>query len=248
MHWWKWMVNTMAELEQPWELAENVFAACTNRLGGYSTSPYAELNLGRHVGDQPGRVRLNRDVIKTQLALPAEPYWLTQVHGSQVVEVAGLTRVSNPEADGSYTRRVDTVLAIQVADCLPILISAADGSEIAALHAGWRGLHAGVIQAGLARLSSRDLVAWVGPGIRQCHFEVGLELKAVFPETYFCEGNDDQHLYLDLAGYAVNLLRIGGVTAIQDSQVCTVCSNERYFSHRHEGLTGRFAALIWKTR
>jgi polyphenol oxidase len=236
----------MPEHLQSWEFAENVFAACTTRIQGYSKLPYAELNLGYHVGDETENVRLNRLQIKTQLALPAEPHWLNQVHGSEVIEITKAGMGAIPAADGSYTRMVNEVLAIQVADCLPILISAVNGSEIMALHAGWRSLQAGIIQRGLSRLGSNDLRAWIGPGIRQCHFEVGLELQKVFDGTYFCPGDDDQHLNLDLAGYAADLLRKGGVTDIIDTQVCTVCCNDAYFSHRREGPTGRFAALLWK--
>lgn len=236
----------MPEQLQPWEFAENVFAACTSRIHGYSKPPYAELNLGYHVGDEAERVRLNRLEIKAQLALPAEPRWLNQVHGSELIEVTKAEKGVVPKADGSYTSMVNEVLAIQVADCLPILISAVNGSEIMALHVGWRSLKAGIIQRGLSRLGSDDLRAWIGPGIRQCHFEVGLELQKAFPRTYFCQGDDDQHLYLDLAGYAADLLRKGGVTDIIDTQICTVCCNDAYFSHRLEGPTGRFAALLWK--
>ncbi len=236
----------MLDQLQPWEFADNVMAACTSRMGGYSQAPYAELNLGYHVGDQSERVRLNRQALRTQLALPTEPHWLNQIHGSEILEVSKVTQEAVPKADGSYTKRVNEVLAIQVADCLPILISSLDGSEIMALHAGWRSLQAGIVQRGLSRFGSHHLRAWIGPGIRQCHFEVGLELQEAFPRTYFSPGRDDEHLYLDLAGYATGLLRKAGVADVIDSQVCTVCCNDSYFSHRLEGPTGRFAALLWK--
>ncbi len=178
-----------------WPAPSRVHAAFTLRTGGVSQGRWDSLNLGAHVNDEPAAMAENRRRVRGQLGLPAEPYWLSQVHGVDVVCPEEAARVSPAQgggrppvavvADAAVTRQPGRVLAIQVADCLPVLFAARDGSAVAGAHAGWRGLAAGVLEATVAALSARgvkprDLLAWIGPGIGPERFEVGAEVREAF--------------------------------------------------------------------
>ena len=133
-----------------WPAPVNVRAAITTRTGGVSEGPYRSWNLGAHVGDDPRAVARNREILRQQLGLPAEPHWLSQVHGCLVAEAA--TSAPGFEADAICARQAGQVCAVLTADCLPLLICDRSGQRVCAVHAGWRGLAAGVIEAALARL------------------------------------------------------------------------------------------------
>ena len=181
-----------------WPAPRRVQAAFTQRTGGLSVPPFESLNLGAHVGDSSAAVAENRRRVRAHLQLPAEPSWLQQVHGNAVADLdaaagerADASRLdsSAPDAsraDAAITRRRDRVCVIQVADCIPVLFAARDGSAVAAAHAGWRGLAGGVLEATVLALRHRagvgpdGLCAWLGPGIGQRHFEVGDEVRADF--------------------------------------------------------------------
>lgn len=237
-------------MEPPWRMPARVHAAFTLRSGGVSAAPFDSLNLGAHVGDAPGAVEENRRRLRERLRLPAEPAWLQQIHG---VVVADLDRHGAPrEADAAVTRREDRVCVIQVADCIPVLLAARDGSVVAAAHAGWRGLAAGVLEATVRSVGVRgeELFAWLGPGISSRHFEVGAEVRAAFVDgdpraaSAFAP-NSRGRWQCDLAALARGRLLKLGVREISGGDCCTYADAERFFSYRRAGRCGRMAALIW---
>ncbi|MEY3202602.1 MAG: peptidoglycan editing factor PgeF, partial [Pseudomonadota bacterium] len=196
-----------------WPAPPNVFALTTTREGGVSQGPYESLNLGLHVGDDPAAVAINR--ARLGVHLPEAPRWLDQVHGTEVVDAAQLT--GTVQADAAFTREPGVVCAVMTADCLPILLCDQQGHVVAAAHAGWRGLHAGVIEATVAAMATPAdrLLAWIGPAIGQAAFEVGEEVREAFLATH---PDDAAHFAphregkwrADLAGLArARLLRLG---------------------------------------
>ena len=172
----------MEWIEAEWPAPPWVRALTTTRLGGVSQGVYAALNLGDHVGDDPDRVAVNRERLRRMLNLPAEPYWLRQVHGCEVSAVPSAILTQPCEADAAIAWGPDQVCAVLTADCLPVLLTDRAGTRVAAVHAGWRGLAAGVIEAAVARLGVRPtaLLAWLGPAIGPGAFEVGAEVREAF--------------------------------------------------------------------
>jgi YfiH family protein len=241
-----------------WPAPANVNALATTRLGGTSAKPYSSLNLASHVGDDRDRVDLNRQRLLSMLPLRKEPVWLNQVHGNRVHVVGkgsgsvcedsetGDLGDGTPEADASYTKQSDVALVILVADCLPILLCGDNGNEIAALHAGWGGLADGVVQRTVARFESNRVIAWLGPAIGPCHYEVDRMVKDRFVSSNaFTESKQAGHWMFDLYAEASNQLRDAGVESIYGEVLCTHCDG-RFFSYRRDGVTGRIAVLIWK--
>ncbi|MGX9459979.1 peptidoglycan editing factor PgeF [Shewanella sp. A14] len=234
-----------------WPLPDNVAIAMTNRYGGVSVSPFDSLNLGGHVGDVTQQVLANRAILNKRLSLPAEPIWLEQVHGIKVVDARELsTSITTVVADGCYSDQFGHVCAVMTADCLPILLCDQQGTQIAAVHAGWRGLCDGIIEQALARFncSMSMLNAYLGPAIGPLTFEVGSEVRDAFisknsqAATYFTCHNTK---YLaDLVGLAKLRLSIAGVHKIYSADVCTF-SDLDYYSYRRDQKTGRMASLIW---
>ena len=222
----------------------------TLRTGGVSTGPYASLNLGDHVGDDPAAVAENRRRVREALALPSEPLWLEQVHGTAVARFGEAVR---PRADASVALAPGQVCAVMVADCLPVLLADRAGTCVAAAHAGWRGLAAGVLEATVAALpvDPAQLVAWLGPAIGPEAFEIGPEVREAFlavdPEAAdaFRPGTGDRWL-ADAYRLARQRLARAGVTDVHGGGLCTVSDPTRFFSYRRDGVTGRMAALIWR--
>ena len=239
------MIETVAP---GWNLPR-VRALCTTRRGGGSRPPWDELNLGLHVGDADADVRRNRARLVADLGLPGEPDWLRQTHSTRVVT---LERDAGRDADAAVTREPGRVAVVMIADCLPILVASRDGREVAAIHAGWRGLAAGVVEAALARVESpaAELLAWIGPGISAAHFEVGDEVRDAFVARldaapgYF-DANRPGHWLCDLPGLAAELLARAGVAEVLRGSYCTYRDRGQFFSYRRERETGRMAALIW---
>ena len=222
-------------------LPAGVNAVMTTRRGGVSAEVYSSFNLADHVGDDLQSVKKNRALLKAALALPAEPLWLRQVHSNRIA--------NSGEADGSYSCKAGEVLCIQSADCLPILIWDKGGREIAAVHAGWQGLASGIIENAIRNFESADLTAWIGPHIRSCHYEVDIRLYDKFsryPES-LVQGEDAEHWQLSLARVASLQLSDAGVDQVLQSDSCTACDGERFFSYRRDGRCGRMATLIWMT-
>ena len=233
-----------------WPAPANVRAAVTTRPGGVSRAPYDGFNLATHVGDDPAAVRENRTRLRAELALPAEPVWLKQVHGVAVVDAA--QSGSEPEADGAFAARPGAVCTVLTADCLPVLLCNRDGTKVAALHAGWRGLVGGVIEAGVKALGvpGNELLAWLGPAIGPASFEVGPEVRAAFVRhdteaaQAFQAAQDGKYL-ADIYQLARLRLQRLGVAAVHGGGFCTVTDGARFFSYRRDGATGRMASLIW---
>jgi YfiH family protein len=244
-----------------------VRAAFTLRTGGVSAPPYDSLNVGMHVGDEISAVTENRERVRRHLVLPAEPEWIEQVHGTDVLDLnnapgktLATSQADHPAAplataDAVLTRRADQVCVVQVADCLPVLFASRDASVVAAAHAGWRGLAAGVLEATVAKLAiePQRLVAWLGPAIGAEHFEVGEEVRAAFAArdagaAAAFVANARGRWQCDLVALARKRLAAVGVTAVFGGSWCTYADRARFFSYRRDGQCGRMAALIWLDR
>ncbi len=241
-------------LDFDWPLPRGVRAAFTTRRGGHGTAPWDSFNLGAHVGDAPAHVAANRARLRDVLALPVEPSWLEQVHGTAVADLDGPARVMTVRADAAIASAPGRVCTIMVADCLPVLFASHDGERIAAAHAGWRGLAAGVLErtVGALGVAGAELTAWLGPAISREHFEVGEDVRAVFVgddagAADMFAPNARGRWQADLAGLARRRLMTLGVSAVHGGEWCTFADRERFFSHRRDGRGGRMAALIWKS-
>jgi YfiH family protein len=239
-------------LRPAWHAPPGVQAAFTLRAGGASAAPFDALNLGSHVGDAPDAVAENRRRVAQALALPATPAWLKQVHGTHVADLdAG---PPDSPADAAVTRRPGRVLAILVADCLPVLFASDDGQVLAAAHAGWRGLAGGVLEATLAAMAvpAGGIRAWLGPAIGAAHFEVGEEVRAAFlagdPGAGLAfSANPRGRWQCDLAALARRRLAAAGVATVVVAGLCTHAHPAKCYSYRRDGRTGRMAALLWRT-
>jgi YfiH family protein len=231
-----------------------VHAAFTLRSGGVSAVPFDTLNVGAHVGDFPPAVAENRRRVRRLLALPAEPLWLEQVHGTAVFDPDAGAAGLPPHADAVIARSAGRVAVIQVADCLPVLLATPDGAAVAAAHAGWRGLAAGVLEATIAALGgdASRLLAWLGPAIGPRHFEVGAEVLRAFTQqdpaaAQAFAGNARGRWQCDLTLLARQRLVRAGVAQVFGGSWCTYSDPARFFSYRRDGQCGRMAALIWLT-
>ena len=205
------------------------------------------------MGDAHGRANTNRTVLRRELELPGEPLWLRQVHGSVVVPHGDYEQPAS--ADGSYTDTQGLVCAVLTADCVPVLLCNRQGTEVAALHAGWRGLVAGVLQSGLAAMSSPadELLAWLGPGICAAHYEVGTEVRDAFVEILHQPADLERGFRwrqagkwsADLAALTASILAHQGVQQIYAYDGCTFGDTKQFYSYRRDKPTGRQASLIW---
>ena len=231
-----------------WPAPARVKAFITTRRGGVSSGPFQSLNLGDHVGDVPGDVAANRALLSVYL--PAAPLWLRQVHGTNVVAADAVA--SDVEADAAHTATQGIVCAILTADCLPVLICDRNGSQVAAVHAGWRGLSQSVIERTIEamRVPTEALLVFLGPAIGPTRYEVGDDVRDAFIHddenavTAFLPKANGKWL-ANLYELAQLRLRRLGVEAIYGGDCCTFDDAERFFSYRRDGQTGRMAALIW---
>jgi YfiH family protein len=250
----------MNVIRPTWPAPAPIHVLVTTRQGGVSFAPYDSLNLGEHVGDDHARVIANRQLLRKYL--PAEPIWLKQTHSIQVSTPDSRSQFSSKsyEADAAVTNIPDEVLAIMTADCLPVLLSNDDGTVIGAAHAGWRGLCDGVLENTVSEMlklsnqtSAINFMAWLGPAIGPESFEVGEDVVGRFQE---CGLHDMQRCFLpipnkpgkylaDLYQLARDRLKRVGVNSIFGGDLCTVMDQEQFFSYRRDGVTGRFASLIW---
>ena len=238
-----------------WPAPAGVRALITTRQGGASSGAFASMNLGMRSGDIAEDVRRNRARLRQEL--PAEPLWLRQVHGSAVVEADGSkgNTVADLEADAVVAHRPQTVCAVLSADCLPVLLCDAQGSVVAAAHAGWRGLCAGVIERTVQAMQrpGRALLAYLGPAIGPAAYEVGPEVRQAFidadaqAEAAFAAGRPGRYL-ADLYALARQRLANCGVANVHGGGYCTYTDQESFFSYRRDGATGRMASLIWLER
>ncbi|MDP3560884.1 MAG: peptidoglycan editing factor PgeF [Legionellaceae bacterium] len=239
----------MTNLIANWPAPKHIKALTTSRLSGHSQQGYADNNLGLHVNDDPKHVHANRDALINQLQLPNEPIWLDQTHSNRcvVVENVGVDR----QADAAVTRDAQFPLAIMTADCLPIVICDNQGTEIAAIHAGWRGLANGIIENTLAsmRSAASSCLAWIGPAICAACYETGEEVLQTFTDRYSFAHQafyqDKSHLHANLPQMAELILYQLGISAIYQSNACTFELHEQFYSYRRAAQTGRMATLIW---
>ncbi len=237
-----------------WPAPMRVRAAFTLRQHGVSRPPFDTFNVAAHVGDEPDAVAENRAALRGCLELPAEPAWLEQVHGSRVVDLDRETSLDSlGPADASVSRTAARICAIQVADCMPVLFAAADGSGVGAAHAGWRGLAGGVLEATVRAMHAPpgELLAWLGPAIGPAHFEVGEDVRAAFLAADTGAGeaftaNARGRWQCDLQALAKRRLTAMGVARIHGGGWCTYADSARFFSYRRDGRCGRMAALIWR--
>ncbi len=235
-----------------WPAPANVKAFITTRNGGVSSGPHASFNLGLRADDDPQAVAQNRALL--QRHLPQTPRWLRQVHGTRVVDADAIT--DSPDADAGVAQEANTVCAIMIADCLPVLFTNRAGTRVAAAHAGWRGLSGGVIANTVQVMKNAgddpaDLLAYIGPGIGPAAFEVGAEVFNAFTEndsgaaTAFVAHAPGKWL-ADLFTLARRALERVGVTQVYGGGLCTFSSPARFYSYRRDKITGRMAALIWR--
>lgn len=239
-----------------WPAPPGVHAAGSLRLGGVSPPPWDSLNLGDHVGDDPARVAENRRRLAVALGLPAEPAWLTQVHGTDVLELDGPDIPAERTADAAISSRPGRVLAVLTADCLPVVFCRRDGRRIGIAHAGWRGLAAGVLEATATAMAAPPgaLMAWIGPGIGAAAYEVGADVRdaclaASGPDAGACfRPGRPGRWHFDLAGLARRRLEALGLAGVYGGGWCTHDDPQRFFSHRRDGgerPTGRMATVAW---
>lgn len=243
-------------IEPDWPAPPRVRALSTARRGGFSGPPYASLNVGMHVGDDPARVMRNRASVIKCAGVTTQPGWLDQVHGTTVADFDAANpdrhRVP-PTADASVTTQAGRVCVIMTADCLPILFADLAGSVVAAAHGGWRGLAAGVVEATVAAICERgvapgDLIAWLGPAIGPAAYEVGSDVADAVGSSAALVPGRRGHWQLDLYGLARERLVARGVGHIHGGDWCTHSEPERFFSHRRDGVTGRHATMVWLER
>ncbi|MFK8042944.1 peptidoglycan editing factor PgeF [Congregibacter sp.] len=233
---------------------DNVRVFYTTREGGHSEGPFRGFNLGLHVGDREEAVLENRAALSDHLPKDTKIAWMDQVHGIRVVAASDSIATAMP-ADACWTRDSGIACAVMVADCLPVLLTDRRGEVVAAVHAGWRGLAAGVLDSAVSALNvpSEDICAWLGPAIGKEVFEVGPEVRAAFIagdggaglSAYFRSSpHRPGHYLADLSGLARLCLQRLGVFNVSSLNACTVSETDRFYSYRRDGTTGRMACLI----
>lgn len=238
-----------------WPAPATVKALSTSRAQGHtiahSIGPYAGLNLGDHVGDRIDAVASNRQALQQCAGLTAAPLWLSQVHGTRVLNADTEPHHANI-ADAAVTTQIGLATVVMTADCLPVLFCNRQGTQVAAAHAGWRGLCEGVLEATLAQFASpSEVMCWLGPAIGPHAFEVGDEVRAAFvgkdPQAAlaFKPSQNPGKWLADIFLLARQRLLAAGVTEIYGGGVCTVSSPARFYSYRRDGQTGRQATLVW---
>jgi hypothetical protein len=240
-----------------WPAPVGVRAFISTRMGGVSLPPFASNNVGLHVGDDPFAVEKNRARLSVQLGLQKTPQWLEQIHGVKVVaaKADGVVRT----ADGSYSNQRGQACLVMTADCLPILLCDKQGSQVAALHCGWRSLAKGICARGLQKFNGNpgDIMAYLGPAIAQPNFEVGVDVLDAFFKSArshehreqiaaaFVSAHRPLHFFADIYALARAELAALGVMATYGGGYCTYAEADRFYSYRRDKVTGRMASLIW---
>ena len=234
-----------------WPAPNNIKTLSTTRSGGISSPPFDSLNLSQHVGDNIKFVEQNRQALINQAKLPESPRWLKQTHSTKVS--LSSTWQAGDKADAIFSNQINHVCPIMTADCLPILLCDQHGQQVAAIHAGWRGLAAGIIEQTLTNFNcpGSQIMAWCGPAIGSQQFKVGLDVVDCFTqhsqqtmEKAF-EQVDSIHYLADIFLLAKQRLISQGVSAIFGGEHCTVSDPTHFFSYRRDGATGRMASMIW---
>ncbi|RDX37381.1 peptidoglycan editing factor PgeF [Vibrio campbellii] len=232
-----------------WPAPKNVKAFASTRVGGFSTAPYQGLNLGAHVGDDLSIVVKNRDWLAQEAKMPSAPIWLNQTHSTVVAQVSEPT-TQVLDADGVFTSSSQVVCSAMTADCLPVLLTNTQGTQVAAVHAGWRGLANGIVENAL-ELFSGEVMAWLGPAIGPQAFEVGDDVLQAFVDfdsqahQAFTPRDVEGKWLADMSKLATQRLNKFGITQVFDSCLCTFQHKEDFYSYRRDGVTGRQATFIW---
>ena len=232
-----------------WPAPAGVRAAFSTRRGGLGQAPYTSLNLGTHVGDDPLTVAANRAALRAELKLAAEPCWLNQIHSDILIDLDRAN--ASREGDAAITATPGRVATVMVADCLPVLLCDRYGRQVAAVHAGWRGLACELIKKTVAAFAAapHDLIAWLGPAIGPSAYGVGEDLRARFcaldarHADAFTQRGSQWHM--NLARVAELQLTALGVINVSVSGICVHSDAENFFSYRRDGETGRMAAMVW---
>ncbi len=259
------LVLSSGLLKPGWPAPVNVHAWVTSRESVGNTlsrkhTAFDAFNLAQHVGDSPATVATNRDVLKAWLGVK-RMQWLEQVHGVEVFDVDENEGSALPQADAIYCQQTDIACAILTADCLPVIFCSEDGKEIAVAHAGWRGLAHGILQQTLKKFNAPRcrIMAWLGPAIGACHFQVGEEVKQAFndenPAFAACFTPSKRKGYEAVAHWNADLFQLArlilldsGLRSIFGGGICTYCENQHFYSYRYcnerNQQSGRFATLI----
>ncbi|CDT93030.1 peptidoglycan editing factor PgeF [Vibrio coralliirubri] len=237
-----------------WNAPKNVKAFASTRFDGFSTGAYQGLNLGTHVGDDASLVENNRAWLKQHANMPAAPVWLNQTHSTDVVTLLHPT-ADILDADGAFTTAKGVVCSAMTADCLPVILTDTKGTQVAAVHAGWRGLAGGIIENAVAKFSNLDsenkLIAWLGPAIGKQAFEVGDDVLEAFvsfdsqAKLAFEAKAEPGKWLANMSQLATQRLNKVGVTSVTDSNLCTFADADAFYSYRRDGITGRQATFIW---
>lgn len=245
-------MNAPSWITPDWPAPPRVHAATTTRIGGSSRAPFDSLNLGARTGDDALSVTDNRTRLAQALRLPQTPRWLVQVHGVRVVSAGTVDRDAT-RADASVTDQPGIVCAVLTADCLPVLLCDRTGTQVAAAHAGWRGLAGGILENTVAAMTGppEEIIAWLGPAIGPHAYEVGDDVREAClladPGAGDCfRAVREGHWLADLYALARRRLSSAGVGSIHGGGLCTYADTERFFSYRRDGRTGRMASLIWR--
>lgn len=239
-----------------WPAPANIVAFTTCRQGGFSASPYEEFNLGMHVGDACDSVNRNRKHLLSACEGLQAIQWLKQVHGNRTIRADGITE---PEADAAFTDHPGLACAVMTADCLPLLVCDEQGRQVAAIHAGWRGLLNGVIEKALDcfAASPGKLLVWLGPAIGPESFEVGAEIRDQFlavsdsvsskaiEAAFISSPVNPGHYLADLYALARSRLSAKGISAVYGGDYCCYKDSKRFYSYRRDGVTGRMASVIY---
>ncbi len=231
-------------IEANWPAPSSIGAGTSTSVNGFSKGFYASNNLALHVEDEANNVYANRAQLKSMLGFSHEPHWLNQTHSTNVSVVEN---GDGPEADASITRLKTTPLVILTADCLPIVLCDINGGEIAAIHAGWRGLYNGIIQNTLQKMQTppHQCMAWIGPAICQNCYETSLEIKTQFITQYPDLADTFQNRQANLPLMAERILKAHGVNAVYPSNICSFEEKNRCYSYRRSPQTGRMGTFIW---
>lgn len=239
----------MSWITPNWKAPKQVKAFASTRVGGYSEVPYQGLNLGMHVGDDPKLVQRNRELLQQRMKMPTAPVWLNQTHSTVVAEIDKPTS-EVLDADGVITSASNVVCSAMTADCLPVLITNTQGTQVAAVHAGWRGLAGGIVENALEKFSN-DVMLWLGPAIGSQAFEVGEDVLQAFldydanADKAFVATGQQGKWWANMA--MLTRLRMAklGIDHVVDSGLCTYQDPQRFYSYRRDGVTGRQATFIW---
>ena len=237
-------------LTPDWPAPQNIKAITTTRTGGVSQAPFDSMNLGDHVGDDPNAVRQNRQILADTLGLSKSPIWLNQIHSDLV------SNLDDPQplidADAATTTTKGQACVVMTADCLPVLFCNKAGTVVAASHAGWRGLHASILEKTVAAMNSpaEEIIAWLGPAIGSTAFEVGGEVRQAFMDVQkqaeqAFTAKDNGKWLADIYLLAKQRLNAIGVKQIYGGGECTYSNKQRYYSYRKAAKTGRMASLVW---